>query len=63
MKITHIETFLVDAGWRPWIFVKVETDAGVTGYGECSDGRNPYGVAGVVMDLTPLLIEQEMVAN
>ena len=26
MKITKIETFLVDAGWRPWIFVKVETD-------------------------------------
>jgi len=31
MKITHIETFLVDAGWRPWIFVKVETDEGVAG--------------------------------
>lgn len=22
MKITNIETFLVDGGWRPWIFVK-----------------------------------------
>jgi L-alanine-DL-glutamate epimerase-like enolase superfamily enzyme len=59
MKITNIETFLVDAGWRPWIFVKVETDEGVTGYGECSDGRNPYGVAGVVKDLTPLLVGQD----
>lgn len=59
MKITNIETFLVDAGWRPWIFVKVETDEGVTGYGECSDGRNPYGVTGVVKDLTPLLIGQD----
>ena len=28
MKITNIETFIVDAGWRPWTFVKVETDAG-----------------------------------
>jgi hypothetical protein len=26
MKITNIETFIVDAGWRPWTFVKVETD-------------------------------------
>ena len=25
MKITNIETFIVDAGWRPWIFVKMET--------------------------------------
>ena len=34
MKITQIETFIVDAGWRPWIFVKIETDEGVTGWGE-----------------------------
>jgi L-alanine-DL-glutamate epimerase-like enolase superfamily enzyme len=59
MKITNIETFIVDAGWRPWIFVKIETDAGVTGYGECSDGRNPYGVAGCIEDFKPLLIGQE----
>jgi L-alanine-DL-glutamate epimerase-like enolase superfamily enzyme len=59
MKITNIETFIVDAGWRPWIFVKVETDAGITGYGECSDGRNPNGVAGTIKDLTPLLIGRD----
>ena len=59
MKITNIETFIVDAGWRPWIFVKVETDEGVTGYGECSDGRSPNGVAGTIKDLTPLLIGQD----
>ncbi len=56
MKITNIDTFIVDGGWRPWIFVKVETDEGVTGYGECSDGRNPHGVTGTIRDLTPLLI-------
>ena len=48
MKITNIETFIVDGGYRPWTFVKVETDDGVTGYGECSDGRAPRGVAGAV---------------
>ena len=56
MKITNIETFIVDAGWRPWTFVKVETDEGVTGYGECSDGRSPNGVVGTIEDLKPLLI-------
>ena len=59
MKITNIETFIVDAGWRPWIFVKVETDEGITGYGECSDGRNPNGVVGTIKDLTPLLIGRD----
>ncbi len=56
MKITNIETFIVHAGWRPWTYVKVETDAGVTGWGECSDGRSPHGVVGTITDLTPLLI-------
>ena len=59
MKITNIETFIVDAGWRPWTFVKVETDEGVTGYGECSDGRNPNGVVGTIKDFIPLLIGRD----
>ena len=59
MKITGIESFVVDAGWRPWTFVKVDTDEGVTGYGECSDGKNPWGVAGVIDDMKPLLVGQD----
>ncbi len=59
MKITNIETFIVDGGWRPWTFVKVETDEGVTGYGECSDGKSPYGVVGVIEDLKPVLISAD----
>ena len=56
MKITNIETFIVDAGWRPWTFVKIETDEGITGYGECSDGRTPRGVVGTIEDFKPMLI-------
>ncbi len=59
MKITNIDTFIVDGGWRPWIFVKVETDEGIIGYGECSDGRNPNGVTGTIKDLTSLLIGRD----
>ena len=59
MQITNIDTFIVDAGWRPWTFVKVETDEGVTGYGECSDGRSPRGVVGTIEDLKPLLIDED----
>ncbi len=59
MKITNIETFIVDGGWRPWTFVKVETDEGIKGYGECSDGRSPHGVVGTIEDLKPLLIGKD----
>ena len=59
MKITNIETFIVDAGWRPWTFVKVETNEGITGYGECSDGRNPNGVVGTIKDFTTLMIGRD----
>lgn len=59
MKITEIETFVVDAGWRPWQFVAVRTDEGLTGYGECSDGRNPYGIVGAVTDFEPILLGRD----
>ena len=59
MKITNVDTFLVDGGWRPWIFVKVETDEGITGWGECTDPRSPNGVIGTIKDLTPTLIGQD----
>jgi L-alanine-DL-glutamate epimerase-like enolase superfamily enzyme len=59
MKITNIETFIVDAGWWPWIYVKVDTDAGVTGYGECSEPRSPHGVVGTIDDLKPVLVGKD----
>ena len=43
MKIEAINTYVVDAGWRPWQFTEIITDSGITGYGEMSDGRNPWG--------------------
>ena len=55
MKITGIDTFVVDAGWRPWSFVAVRTDEGITGYGECSDGRNPYGVVSTAQEFEAIL--------
>ena len=62
MKIREIETFVVDAGWRPWQFAAVRTDEGITGYGEMSDGRNPYAIVGAVTDLEPLLLGRDPLA-
>src|SRR5258705_5393795 len=59
MKIARLEALHCDGGWRPWTFVRVETDDGLVGWGECSDNRSPYGIAGSVRDLAPLLIGQD----
>ena len=59
MQITNIDTFVVDGGWRPWIFVKIQTDDGITGYGECSDSRSPHGIVGTIKDLKTILIGQD----
>ena len=59
MKIARIETLHADGGWRPWTFVRIETDDGLVGWGECSDNRSPLGIAGCVRDLEDLLLGQD----
>lgn len=36
MKVTQIETLSCDGGWRTLSFVKISTDAGITGYAEAN---------------------------
>lgn len=75
MKITGIQTFLMQAGsppnskawaanyetiksgWRNWLFVKVHTDEGVTGIGECSGW--PRVIETAVADLASILIGED----
>ncbi len=60
MKITKVETFHCDAGWRPWTFIKISTDEGLVGWSECTDSHgSPRGIEGVVKDLTPLLMDKD----
>ena len=57
MKITKIEPLLCDSAWGVWVFIKVQTDEGITGWGECSDHRGcTYGMLGCVKDLEMALI-------
>ncbi|MCK4221719.1 MAG: mandelate racemase/muconate lactonizing enzyme family protein, partial [Dehalococcoidia bacterium] len=56
MKIRNIEAITVDAGWRPWTFVRVETDDDIVGYGECSVARSPFALEGAIQDLKPVVI-------
>ena len=73
MKITQIKTFLMQAGspketaWsangissagtRNWLFVKIYTDAGITGLGECSGW--PRVAETAVNDLSHVLVGED----
>jgi L-alanine-DL-glutamate epimerase-like enolase superfamily enzyme len=58
MKITEVETFVVDGGMRPWTYVAIRTDEGITGYGEFGEGF-PHGMVGLVTDLSHLLVGRD----
>ena len=60
MKIARVEALHCDGGWRPWTFVRIETDTGLIGWGECSDNRSPHGIAGSVRDMADLLIARKV---
>jgi L-alanine-DL-glutamate epimerase-like enolase superfamily enzyme len=60
MKVTGLETFFCDAGWRPWIFLKATADDGSYGWAEVTDSHgSPRGLAGIVEDLAPLVIGRD----
>ncbi|MGH2530857.1 MAG: galactonate dehydratase [Thermomicrobiales bacterium] len=59
MKITRVSTRIVNAVMRNWVFVKVETDEGITGWGEASLEWKTRAVAGCVEDLAPLIVGQD----
>ena len=42
MQVAKITPFLVDSGSsKSWLFVKVETDSGMFGWGECLGDKAP----------------------
>ena len=60
MKITKVEPILCDSVSGVWIFIKIQTDEGVTGYGECSDHRGcTFGLIGCIKDFERILIGQD----
>lgn len=59
MKITSIEPLVVNAQMRNWVFVKVMTDEGITGWGEATLEWKTRAVAGAVDDLAPFVLGQD----
>ena len=59
MQITAISTLVVNARMRNWVFVKVETYEGLTGWGEASLEWKTRAVVGAVDDLAQLVLGQD----
>jgi galactonate dehydratase len=59
MKITKVELYLTSDVNSSAVFVQIETDAGITGYGEATNHFLPHSSLGMLKDLTPYLIGED----
>ncbi len=59
MKITRVRTFVVGNPWKNWLFVRVETDEGLTGIGEATSGLSTKPNEADVLELSGLLIGED----
>ncbi len=59
MKITAVRTFVVGNPWKNWLFVKVDTDEGISGLGEATGGLSTKPHLGDVEELARFAIGQD----
>ena len=59
MKIARIETFRYWAKWKNWLFVRVETEDGLHGWGEASLAGAIGAVEEAIRELGSVLIGRE----
>jgi len=59
MKITELKTFVVGNPWKNWVFVKVNTDQGVSGWGEATGGLETKGPEAQVHELERFVIGED----
>ncbi len=59
MKITAVRTFVVGNPWKNWLFLKVDTDEGISGLGEATGGLATKPHLGDVEELTRFVIGQD----
>ena len=59
MKITHIETFKYWVDWCNWLFVRIDTDEGISGWGEGSLHGALESVEAAIREYAPHLIGRD----
>ncbi len=60
MKIKDLKIYHIQAGWRPWSFLKITTSSGLVGWSECTDSHDTRnGIEGVIKDLKNIIIGED----
>ena len=59
MKITKIEDFHADGGWRTLSYLKISTDEGIVGWAEFNEGFGVGGASDIIRRFAPMLVGQD----
>jgi galactonate dehydratase len=59
LTITDVETYLVANPWKPWVFVRVETNEGVHGLAEATTHDKPRTVAAAVQEMSEYFVGKD----
>ena len=59
LQISDVKTYAVANPWKPWVFVRVETNQGVTGIGEATLPRNPQTIVAAIEEEKPHYIGED----
>jgi galactonate dehydratase len=59
LRITDVSTYIVANPWKPWVFVRLDTDHGVHGLAEATAHGKPETVATAVEEMSDFFIGQD----
>ncbi|WP_136690097.1 mandelate racemase/muconate lactonizing enzyme family protein [Halorhabdus amylolytica] len=59
LTITDVETYVVANPWKPWVFVQLETDAGITGLAEATTHDKPRTVAAAIDEMADYFVGKD----
>ncbi|WP_416841775.1 mandelate racemase/muconate lactonizing enzyme family protein [Haloferax sp. DFSO52] len=59
VSIVDVETYIVANPWKPWVFVRLETDAGITGLAEATTHDKPRTVAAAIDEMSKYFIGKD----
>ncbi|MFB6134725.1 MAG: mandelate racemase/muconate lactonizing enzyme family protein [Halanaeroarchaeum sp.] len=56
VQITDVDTYIVSNPWKPWVFVRVHTDAGVSGLAEATTHDKPRTVVAAIEEMADYVV-------
>ena len=59
LEITDVETHLVANPWKPWVFVRLHTNEGVTGLAEATTHDKPRTVVAAIEEMSDFFIGRD----